>query len=272
MQATQVRNNYLLFNSSSHEDEDIQVGNIFLPNLLVKKWISKCKCPTRTIIEQLEELNQSGVSTTVAQGIHGLDLSDAQEYPVLFCKGDLNILKKKSIAVVGTRSPSNDGLCRARKVSSMLIEMGYVVMSGLAKGIDTAAHETALKMNGKTIGVLGTPVNVIYPASNKTLADQMISNGNLIISPSMPYEESGHYLFPRRNRLMAQLSEATVVIEVGSTSGVAHQAAECVRKKKKLIFLKSVAESTHAKWVAGFIKSGAIVVSDASELYEVLRG
>lgn len=272
MQSFPIQNNYRLFDISGPENEDISIGGVTIPNDLVLKWISKCKCTRGDVVGQLETLRDIGASTVLTRNIAAVDPAGAQEYPILFYRGDINLLNQPSVAVVGTRAPSPDGVKRAEKVASTLVEMGFGVMSGLAKGIDAVAHETALKLGGKTIAVLGTPINEIYPAANKGLAERIVASGNIVLSPAMPYEHTGNYLFPRRNRLMAQLAEATVVIEVGSTSGVVHQAAECLRKRKKLLFLKSIAESEHAKWVGNFIRSGAQIINKADDLREVLRG
>lgn len=194
----------------------------------------------------------------------------SSEFPQIFYKGDIGLLKQKSVAVVGTRSPSPEGKARATKIASLLIEMNFAVMSGLAKGIDTVAHKTALSRQGKTIAVLGTPIHKIYPSENKPLADQIASSG-LVLSTSLPHEEKGKYLFPRRNRLMALLSKATIIIEAGPTSGVVHQAAECLRQKRTLILLKSLVENKDLPWVAGFLKSGAKVLESPDQLQELLK-
>lgn len=194
----------------------------------------------------------------------------ADEYPYLFFKGDSTLLKLPVVSVVGTRAPSKEGQLRAKKVAQTLVKAGIVVMSGLAKGIDTLAHQAALDSGGKTIAVLGTPIHKIYPAENKDLALD-ISKKGLLISPAMPHEEKGRYLFPRRNRLMALISTATVIIEAGETSGVVHQAAECLRQGRKLILLKSLAENMSLSWPKGFIKSGALVIDSADELLAALK-
>lgn len=167
------------------------------------------------------------------------DPSLKEQFPNLFYKGNLEILRKPCVSVVGTRTPAQEGVLRAQKVVSILTDMDFVVLSGLAKGIDTTAHTAALNANGLTAAVLGTPIHKIYPAENKRLAEDIICRG-LLLSPSLPHEEKGRYLFPRRNILMARLSKATVIIEAGETSGVVHQAAECLRQGQTLILLKSL--------------------------------
>ncbi len=193
----------------------------------------------------------------------------SKEFPQVFYRGDISLLETRSVSVVGTRTPSEPGKARASKIASLLVQLGYAVTSGLAKGIDAVAHKTALEKQGKTIAVLGTPIHRIYPAENRALAEQIAKKG-VILSPSLPYEESGKYLFPRRNRLMALLSVGTIIIEAGPTSGVVHQAAECLRQKRKLIFLKSLAEDKRLPWVEGFLKSGAQILEHPDQLQELL--
>lgn len=192
------------------------------------------------------------------------------EYPHIFYKGNLKLLERKLVSVVGTRTPSVEGKARAIKVVRALINKKIVVVSGLAKGIDTVAHKITLSEGGLTVAVLGTPIHKVYPAENKELAQDIINQG-LLISPAAPNQEQGKFLFPRRNRLMARMSSATIIIEAGPTSGVIHQAAECLRQGKKLILLKSVAENKQLPWVAGFLKSGASVVADEKELIDLLE-
>ncbi|MBM4253828.1 MAG: DNA-processing protein DprA [Deltaproteobacteria bacterium] len=188
------------------------------------------------------------------------------QFPTLFYKGDLQILERPAISVVGTRNPTPEGAIRAKRVTAILVEMGFVIVSGLAKGIDTVAHRTALEMGGLTAAILGTPIHKIYPAENRGLAKEIETKAGIILSAAAPHEETGRYLFPRRNRLMAMLSRATIIIEAGETSGVIHQAAECQRQQRLLLLLKSLAENPQLSWPAGFVKSGAIVVDSPEDL------
>lgn len=186
----------------------------------------------------------------------------------LFYKGDIELISRPAVSIVGTRNPSKKGVDTAKAIAGAIVNLGIVVVSGLAKGIDTVAHQETLNSNGKTIAVLGTPIHKIYPAENKILAED-ISEKGLLLSMNMPHEEKGQYLFPRRNRLMALMTNATIVVEAGETSGVIHQAAECMRLKKRLIFSKSLVEQNY-DWVEKFIKSGAIVAESLNHLKHIL--
>ncbi|MBI1860146.1 MAG: DNA-protecting protein DprA [Deltaproteobacteria bacterium] len=225
---------------------------------------------TKRKAESFDDYLKSNDARLVSQDIMDKLVNGySKEFPQVFYRGDISLLDRASVSVVGTRTPSELGKTRASKIASLLVQLGYVVTSGLAKGIDAVAHKTALDKQGKTIAILGTPIHKIYPAENKALADQIAKNG-LMLSPSLPHEESGKYLFPRRNRLMALLSVGTIIIEAGPTSGVVHQAAECLRQKRKLIFLKSLAEDKRLPWVDGFLKSGAKILEHPDQLRELL--
>lgn len=191
------------------------------------------------------------------------------QFPSIFFKGDLNLLLRPCVSVVGTRTPTAEGVARAKRIASILTDLGIVIVSGLAKGIDTVAHKTALEQNGLTAAVLGTPIHKIYPAENRALATEIARKG-ILLSPALPHEDKGHYLFPRRNRLMALLSVATIIIEAGETSGVVHQAAECMKQGRKLLLLKSLVDNKALTWPGKFIKSGAHVVESPEDLKSLL--
>lgn len=194
-----------------------------------------------------------------------------KDYFPLFYLGKLSCLfHMPRVAVVGTRQPSEIGIARTKKLVKELCALNISIVSGLAKGIDAVAHSTALDLNATTIAVLGTPVHRPYPAENKDLYFKIVKQG-LAISPAKPHEQTGKYLFPRRNRLMALLCEATIIVEAGPTSGVIHQAAECLRQKKRLFILKSLAENEKIEWVSGFLKNGAEVLENPSQLYELAK-
>jgi DNA processing protein len=214
-------------------------------------------------------LSKTGAGVVPVDFVEKILADSAGLFTSLFYKGNLDLLNKPMVSVVGTRAPSREGVVRATKVTELLCDMGFVVLSGLAKGIDSVAHKTALEKNGLTVAVMGTPIHKIYPAENKLLAEQIILRG-LLLSPALPNEETGKYLFPRRNKLMALLSKATIIVEAGPTSGVIHQAAECLRQKRTLILLNSLAENKNLPWVPKFLKSGARVAENSADLRKLL--
>jgi len=135
---------------------------------------------------------------------------------VLFCKGNLDLLKKKCIAIVGTRDCTRYGLGVAKDFARDLSSQGIVVVSGLADGIDTAAHGGSFP---HTIAVLGNGINRFYPAHNQKLQEKIIAEGGLVISEHEPDSSGSRYSYPLRNRIIAALSSAVIVIEADYKSG-----------------------------------------------------
>lgn len=214
----------------------------------------------------IEDYSLDVLSQTKRKELLG-DVDD--QFKQIFFKGNERLLDRKIISVVGTRKASPKGLANAEKVTRKLVDMGFVVMSGLALGIDSIAHKTTLKCKGDTIAVLGTPIHKIYPKENLDLAKEIEEKG-LLISPSLPSETHGKWIFPRRNRLMAKLSLATIIIEASESSGVLHQAAESQRLGKKLLILNSLKEDG-ISWVDSFVRNGAILVKGVKDLSTILN-
>ncbi|MGM9948307.1 DNA-processing protein DprA [Floccifex sp.] len=143
--------------------------------------------------------------------------------PYLFAKGDLNLLDQKSVCVVGRRNATSASMKNTERLVKSLIKRNIVVNAGLAKGIDTATHITALENGGKTIAVIGTPINQYYPKENRLL-QQRIEKEGLVISQFPPCNAIQRWNFPTRNGVMSGLALATVIMEAGKTSGALKQA------------------------------------------------
>lgn len=170
----------------------------------------------------------------------------------LWCVGNQDFVRRPSIAVVGTRSVSADGVSRTRRFSRELVESKIVVVSGLAKGVDTVALSTAMEtIGGMVIAVIGTPIDKAYPAENKELQQRIYTN-HLLVSQFPPGKPVFPSNFPERNKLMAAISDGTVIMEAGETSGTLHQAAECVRLGRWLFIAKSVLEDRSLTWPRRF--------------------
>lgn len=134
-------------------------------------------------------------------------------------KGNINLLKNKSIAIIGSRKLSQYGKDTALEFSEYLSQKGYTIISGLAKGIDTYAHIGALKGEGKTIAVLPSGIDNIYPKENTMLAERIVKQGGLLLSEYVDSSEIQLRNFSRRNELIAILSNAILLIEAGERSG-----------------------------------------------------
>lgn len=176
----------------------------------------------------------------------------------LYFAGDLSLLEKPCVAIVGTRQVSDCGLSRTRKLARGLAEAGIVVVSGLAKGVDTAAHTAAIAAGGQTIAVIGTPLDKVYPAENARLQEE-IYRDHLVVTREPQGARTFKSSFPQRNRLMAALTDATVVIEASDTSGTLHQSAECTRLGRWLFIAQSVVDDTSLTWPAKFLKYDSCV-------------
>ena len=205
-------------------------------------------------------------------------LQDAK-YPIklLYYRGDIDLLAKpKRVSIVGARKATPEGIARARKIAKELVKAGYVVVSGLAEGIDTAAMTSALENNGKLIGVIGTPINEYYPKKNKPLQDEIAKN-HLLIShvPIYRYSQehfnTKRFYFPQRNVTMAAVSDATIIIEASDTSGTLTQARACIEMGRKLFILNSCFENGNIKWPATYEKKGAIRTNSMEDIFRGLE-
>ena len=189
----------------------------------------------------------------------------------VFYSGDLSLLSSPCVSIVGARDASEEGLRRAGRLAKELVAAGVVVVSGLAKGIDHAAHTSALKCDGRTIAVVGTPLDKAYPAENATLQEK-IYRDNLLISPFRVGEKTFKGSFPKRNRVMAAISDATVIVEASDTSGTLHQAAECGKLNRWLFIAKSVVDNKNLTWPKKFISQERVeILSETSDIIYKLR-
>lgn len=138
--------------------------------------------------------------------------------PYLFLKGNVHLLNEKSVSVVGSRNASMEAMEKTEKLVKALVKRNIVVNAGLAKGIDTITHQIALKNNGRTIAVIGTPINHYYPKENKDLQLAIEKHG-LVVSQFPPCNKVYKWNFPLRNGTMSGISIATIIMEAGEKSG-----------------------------------------------------
>ncbi|MDV3508231.1 DNA processing protein DprA [Elizabethkingia anophelis] len=179
----------------------------------------------------------------------------------LFFKGDFSLLEsERRIAVVGSRKVSAMGIRRAEFVTKFLVERNIVVVSGLAEGIDTTAHTTAMVNGGKTIAVIGTPLNISFPASNKRLQD-IIGREHLLISQFKENTAVSPKKIPIRNRTMALISDATIIIEASEYSGTRHQGWEALRLGRNLYIMENIIKDKEVTWAREMLNYGAQVLT-----------
>jgi DNA processing protein len=190
--------------------------------------------------------------------------------PFLFYRGELRADDARSVAVVGTRKPSEEGLRRARKMAGALVGEGVTVVAGLAAGIDTAAHEATLEEGGRTIAVLGTGIMRTYPRENEGLAQRIAEKGALV-SQFWPTQPPAKHTFPRRNVVTSGLSQGTVVIEASRTSGAKMQARLALQHGKMAFLIESLV--TSQPWARSYLERypRAIQVNDVQEVIDRLR-
>jgi DNA processing protein len=182
----------------------------------------------------------------------------------LFCAGDAALLHGPAIAVVGSREASNEGLRRAHQLARELVGARVVVVSGLARGIDTEALRTAIELGGRVAAVIGTPLDRCTPVSNARLQEAIYTD-HLLVSPFALGSKVHRGNFPERNKAMAALTDATVIVEASESSGTLHQAAECARLGRKLFFPQSLLTERGVAWPRRFIDSGSGAVFSKAE-------
>ncbi len=217
----------------------------------------------------------------------GIRVHGAGEYPeklrdarnpveVIYYQGWWDLVNTRSVAVVGSRKVSEAGARRTRKLVKCLVEDGFTIVSGLAEGVDTNAHQTAVALGGKTIAVIGTPLSHQYPKQNSEL-QQTIRDNYLLISqvPFQRYLEqdyrSNRIFFPERNITMSALTEATIIIEASETSGTLTQARAALAQGRKLFILESCFQNPSITWPSRFEALGAIRVKDYEDIRSNLR-
>ncbi|MCY4509609.1 MAG: DNA-protecting protein DprA [Acidobacteria bacterium] len=218
----------------------------------------------------------------------GVRVHGAGEYPeklrdathpieFLYYQGWWDLVASRSVAVVGTRNPSPAGLSRTRRLTHALVSDDFTVVSGLAAGIDRAAHDTAIEHHGRTIAVIGTPLSRVYPKAHEGL-QRCIADEFLVVSPvpEKRYESQDYrrnrLFFPERNVVMSALTEATIIIEAGETSGTLTQARAALAQGRKLFILDSCFRDPHLTWPARLEKKGAVRVREYGDVRRALCG
>ena len=202
----------------------------------------------------------------------------------IYCIGNLSLLNKQSYAVIGARDCSIYGTKVAISIGTELVKNNYVVISGLAKGIDTYAHVGALnaiyknkqvQMNestyGNTIAVLGSGFNNIYPSENIKLAKQIIENGGLLISEYAPDIVAKPTYFPRRNSIIAALSKGIIVVEAKQKSGTFTTVNYALEYNKDVYAVPGNILSQKSAGTNQLIKEGAMVYTEIEDLYNLIE-
>lgn len=193
--------------------------------------------------------------------------------PVLYYRGVVDEAENQGIrpmiGIVGTRSPSEYGNRWARRLAQVLVNAGFTIVSGMAEGVDAIAHQACLDAGGRTIGVMGTGVNKIYPRKNLHLAKRTVENG-LVMSEYPMNTPPDRVNFPRRNRIIAGLSRATIVIEAGSQSGALITARVANEYGRDVYALPGSLDNPNSRGCLELIEKGAQLILDEAHLLDSL--
>jgi DNA processing protein len=188
----------------------------------------------------------------------------------LFVAGDSSLLRRKpKVSIVGSRHATDDGTRRAYRLARILVEHDAVVVSGLALGIDTAAHQATIGAGGRTVAVIGTPITESYPRVNAAL-QHVIATRHALVSQFPAGYLTRPANFPMRNRTMALICDATVIVEAGETSGSISQGWEALRLGRALFLMASIVDRTDLTWPRKMMEYGADVLRDPEDLLEAL--
>ncbi|MDQ2693352.1 MAG: DNA-processing protein DprA [Chloroflexota bacterium] len=192
-----------------------------------------------------------------------------QPPPVLYLRGDYLPDDLFAVAVVGTRRVTAYGRQITEELSAFLAANGITVISGLARGVDAIAHQTSLRAGGRTIGVLGSGVDKIYPPEHRSLAEKMIEQGAILsdYAPGTPPEASN---FPPRNRIVSGLSLAVVVVEAGETSGALITAEFAAEQGREVFAVPGSILAPQSKGTNKLIQNGALPLLSVNDLMQAL--
>jgi DNA processing protein len=194
-------------------------------------------------------------------------LADAP--PLLFVRGDPEVLTQAALAVVGSRNPTTGGRRLASRFAADLTRYGLVVVSGLAVGVDAAAHRGALEAGGLSVAVCGTGLDTVYPRTHAALADQLIAEGALVSewppgTPALPAH------FPRRNRIISALSLGTLVVEAALRSGSLITARQAAEQGREVFAIPGSIDNPLARGCHALIRQGAKLVESVADILEEL--
>lgn len=201
--------------------------------------IMRAEPRAKTCLERSETLGITALAFT--DGAFPQQLENIDDPPViLYAKGNLDLLKTDlSVAIVGTRKPTEYGIREGFVLSKAFAENGFVVVSGLANGCDTVAHRGCLAANGQTVAVLASGIDHLYPRKNESLANDILSKGGCLLSEYEPGSPPLRYYFVERDRLQSGLSKAVIVIETGLKGGTMHTVRYATEQGRKLACLSN---------------------------------
>lgn len=240
------------------------------------------RAPARQALAEPPGESMARAETWLAEADHHFLTLDHPAYPTalaeldppppwLYALGDLDLLDYPAIAIVGSRNPSHAGREAAHEFGRALATAGLVVVSGLARGIDAAAHEGALAADGHTIAITGTGLDRVYPAANKALAERIAERG-LLLSEFGLGTQPARGNFPRRNRVIAGLCTATLVVEAARASGSLITARMASAANREVFALPGSIHNPLARGCHQLIREGAKLVETTDHILEEIAG
>jgi DNA processing protein len=233
----------------------------------MKSLIGKHK--KRSTMESAQTLDISSYPPSVLLGRSLNDIERKYAQSRLYVSGPMEIpIPRPRVAIVGSRQATPQGIADADLITRILVGKGVTIVSGLAKGIDTAAHEAAIRVGGQTIAVLGTPLDRVYPQENAELQNEIIRH-QLAVSQYRVGSIVRRSNFVLRNRTMALIADASIIVQAGEGSGSLSQGWEALRLGRPLFIWKPIFESS-LHWPKEMAKYGAIMLSDPKDVLENL--
>lgn len=225
------------------------------------------KCDFTLVAKQKKELTCKYI--TILSPDYPKKLKQSVTPPfVLFYYGNLDLLKEPSLGVIGSRKNSNYGKRICEETIPEIVKNNFVIISGLAKGIDSIAHRICLANHGKTISVLGNGVEQYYPLENKEL-QELIKNEGLLISEYPPFVSSTKDKFPTRNRIIAALSDSLLVVEAKKQSGTMTTVNAALSDGKEIMCFPTMAYGDSG--CNELIKNGAYLVENSKDILEIIK-
>ncbi|WP_342219794.1 DNA-processing protein DprA [Rickettsiella endosymbiont of Miltochrista miniata] len=265
-------------------------------SMLLKKFAN----PKQILLASYKELLGAGITPTLASNLQKPDWKSVEfslrwveqpqrhilhwgdlRYPallreisspplILFMMGELSILQQQTLAIVGARNPTHAGLEIAFQFANELSDQGFVIISGLARGIDGAVHQGALKSKGPTMAVLGSGLVHIYPACHQTLAMNIVENGGTLISEFFPYSSPKAEYFPRRNRIISGLSLGVIVVEATLRSGSLITARYALEQGREVFAVPGSIRNPLSQGCHALLKDGATLAESCVDITQAL--
>jgi DNA processing protein len=223
--------------------------------------------------DHVDAWGREGITlVTVLDAVYPVNLRMVHDRPpALFVRGALDEADRRSVAVVGTRRATDQGIAQTNAIVRDLVESGYVVVSGLAAGIDTTAHEATLQAGGRTVAVIGTGLRHTFPRTNAPLQER-IGREAAVLSQFWPGQEARKWTFPQRNAVMSGFARATVVVEASHTSGARMQARLALEHGRPVFLMQSLmghgwTRSYRDRPGVYIVRSGAEIIGHLERLY-----